>query len=263
MTEPTDPLDRRLRDGLRAEDDWLPDVGAARHRLAAARSRRVVLRRSGAVATVGLAVAALIAVPAALRDGGHDTAPALGVVPSVTPSLPVPTCLVQVSPGVIPRQRADCVAVPSGTKASATSLAEPEPSPSNVRATGQPEPQPAPQPSKSALPSPTATEREAAIVEVTEEDSGRTIQLKVGDFLVVSLHGSEGFPWTPPESTHPTVLALSGRSTSDGGYTQEAKFVARTIGDSRVTATQDPTCRNATPQCGAPSRAFEIAVHIT
>lgn len=245
MTEPDDPLERRLREGLHSDDAWLPDTATAQNRFAALRGGRLRKQRLLAVVAVGLGVAAVALVPAALGvyddDGGQAVAPVASTEPS-----PQPT------PSPAPVPDATATADPTQSLAPVPRLS------ATAEATLRPEPTPA----KSAVPTPNATASAAEIVEVSEADSGRTIVLRRGDFLVVTLHGSAGFPWTVPASNDSNVLPRVGHTTANGGDTQVAKFVAERTGDATVSATQDPTCRDATPPCAAPSRAFEITVDI-
>jgi hypothetical protein len=102
---------------------------------------------------------------------------------------------------------------------------------------------------------PTPASQEANGLSVTLADDGRTISMHVGERFLLNL--GEGFDWTvlPDDpaivSRVPNILTIRG---SQGLY--EAHKTGRTS----LTATGDPTCRQATPPCYAPSRLFRLEV---
>ena len=255
-----DPLERRMRDSMQRDESWIPDVAAARatlaERRAAGRTRRIVATVATAAAVGGLVVGASLFVGRGGSSGPSGIVPA---GPGRTPTegwitYPAPTC-----PPRAPEMRGPgphCGYASVGP----IQTGETSPKPTSIEASATPEPQP----SKSPLPSPTGSERPVRLVEVDENDAGKTITLYVGDMLIVTLHGSDGFLWKPPESSDASVLLRAGVTTEtpNGERNEVAKFRAESAGTAQVTSTQDPTCREANPPCMAPSRAYEITVRV-
>lgn len=96
--------------------------------------------------------------------------------------------------------------------------------------------------------------RVARTTTVTPSDSGGRYRLRVGDHLVVRLSGASIYRWTVPTSLHGTVLMRTAVTVAS------ATFVARSPGQSRVSAVGNPVCY---PQCLAPSRLFVVDVTVT
>lgn len=92
-------------------------------------------------------------------------------------------------------------------------------------------------------------------VVVTMADQGTTIQLVVGQQLLVEL--SSGYDWSVTVS-RPQVLAPSPGGTLPADA--QARYVGATAGTSLLRAAGDPTCRKATPPCGAPSILFSVTI---
>jgi hypothetical protein len=92
---------------------------------------------------------------------------------------------------------------------------------------------------------------------LTVADSGRRLNLRRGDRLVVNLTGSAIYTWTEPTSSDGVVLP---RSVASPGATASATFVAAADGESTVSATANPNCY---PQCLPPSRLFQVTISIS
>jgi hypothetical protein len=92
-------------------------------------------------------------------------------------------------------------------------------------------------------------------VVVTMADRGATIQLVVGQQLLVEL--SSGYDWSVTVS-RPQVLAPSPGGTLPAGA--QALYIGATAGTAVLQAAGDPTCRKLTPPCGAPSILFSVTI---
>jgi hypothetical protein len=94
----------------------------------------------------------------------------------------------------------------------------------------------------------------------TESASGETITLYVGQSLRIMLSGSPTDPWSTPTVSDSEVLQgqASGILPSQGSAI--AQYRGGTIGQTIVTASEDPTCRSSTPPCAVPSRTFTLTV---
>jgi len=94
------------------------------------------------------------------------------------------------------------------------------------------------------------------IVTATEVNNGQRWTLHIGDRLVVHLSGPSIYNWTAAVSSNAAVLErLSGTS----GKSSTTTFVARSIGNARVTSTGNPVCY---PQCLTPSRLYNLNVTV-
>lgn len=93
-------------------------------------------------------------------------------------------------------------------------------------------------------------------ITITQADSGRRVSLHEGARLIIQLVGPANYTWSEPLSTNATVLE---RSEGSSGYIASATFVAKSSGQVRVTAVDNPNCY---PQCLAPSRLFELTVSV-
>ena len=92
---------------------------------------------------------------------------------------------------------------------------------------------------------------------VTLADNGDTINLSVGDGLFVYLGTTYDWSFSAPYDTN--VLApVPGVGTLIVGA--QALLVALNPGQTTLTLSGDPPCRNSTPPCEAPSLQFQITV---
>jgi hypothetical protein len=110
----------------------------------------------------------------------------------------------------------------------------------------------APTTSTTAAPSPAPA--------LTREDDGRTYTAHVGEVINVHLTADSGTRWSAPTSDSAAVLAGSGTTAPDGAG--NGSFTARSPGTARITATQDPQCRSASPPCGMPSRMYSVTISV-
>jgi hypothetical protein len=96
---------------------------------------------------------------------------------------------------------------------------------------------------------------------LTEADSGKTIFVNFGQTVRVTLHGSVGNGWTAAVSSNESALETLA-SSADSAGNAAGRFKATAPGLADITATQDPSCRRATPPCEAPTRLFVVHVHV-
>jgi hypothetical protein len=93
-------------------------------------------------------------------------------------------------------------------------------------------------------------------ITVTQADSGRRYTVHKGARLFIQLIGPANFTWSEPVSSRETVLE---RSQGSSGDIATATFVARSAGQVRVTAIDNPNCY---PQCLAPSLLFALTISV-
>ncbi len=93
-------------------------------------------------------------------------------------------------------------------------------------------------------------------ITVTQADGGRRYSLHEGARLFIQLIGPAIYTWSEPVSSNGTVLE---RSVGSSGNIATATFVAKSTGQVRVTAIDNPNCY---PQCLPPSRLFELTVSV-
>jgi hypothetical protein len=93
-------------------------------------------------------------------------------------------------------------------------------------------------------------------ITVTQADSGRRYTLHKGARLFIQLTGPTNFTWSEPVSSKETVLE---RSQGSSGDIATATFVAKSAGQVRVTAIDNPNCY---PQCLPPSLLFALTVSV-
>ena len=99
-------------------------------------------------------------------------------------------------------------------------------------------------------------------VVVTQDDAGKTFDLRVGQRLIVNLQGSGGWDYTEPASDDSAVLArLSGGADASTGDAT-ATFRGQAVGQAHATWTKDPPCRKANPPCMPPTALFEVTVNV-
>lgn len=97
---------------------------------------------------------------------------------------------------------------------------------------------------------------------LTEDNSGQTISLHVGQSVDVQLPGGASGGYRQPTSTS-TVLA---RVAATGGYPTDqparARFVATCRGTAYLTSTTDFTCLHTRPACLSPQREWLVHVAV-
>ena len=113
-------------------------------------------------------------------------------------------------------------------------------------------------------PRPTATKTsESAEVVVTNDNSGDTVKLRVGQRLRVRLTPDSG-NWDPPTSGNNVVLS---RRSSSGGYPGDqpvdASFVGVGAGSTDVSTQTDMACLHTEPRCLPPQRAWMVHVVVS
>ncbi|MCU1591170.1 MAG: Secreted cellulose-binding, family bacterial type [Frankiales bacterium] len=115
-----------------------------------------------------------------------------------------------------------------------------------------------PPPSPSRRPTPTAV---GGTVTVTDDDSGSTVHLTVGQHLRVRLSSGT---WDPPVSSADGVVV---RRTTSGGYPSgqavDATFDAVGHGSADVTAQSDAACFHTEPRCMMASRQWQVHVIVS
>ncbi len=89
---------------------------------------------------------------------------------------------------------------------------------------------------------------------LTLEDTGKTINLKVGDKFQVLLQ-KDGYEWTvdAPDST--LVSRLAGEPLLPGA---QGVFQATQAGTTRLSAIGELPCHKSTPPCSAPTLGFQV-----
>jgi hypothetical protein len=103
-----------------------------------------------------------------------------------------------------------------------------------------------------ATPRPTTGPTGAPAIAVSLADNGSIVTLSVGQALTLQLGGA--YAWKVTVG-NPSVLV-----PAPGATAAQPSFIAAAPGLTRLVAAGDPTCRDATPPCGAPSIALEITV---
>lgn len=114
-------------------------------------------------------------------------------------------------------------------------------------------------PAASPRPRPTPTAVDGTVT-VTDEDSGTTVHLVVGQHLRVRLTSGT---WDPPVSSTDVVV----RQSSSGGYPSDAPvdavFGAAKRGTADVTAESDAACFHTEPRCMMASRQWQVRVSVS
>jgi hypothetical protein len=91
---------------------------------------------------------------------------------------------------------------------------------------------------------------------ITLDDNGKTFILHPGDSFLLDL-GTDVFDWTVTVDD-PNVLSRIKNVMVIRGA--QGLYEANTPGQTSLTATGDPLCRNSVPACAAPSMQFKITV---
>jgi hypothetical protein len=112
--------------------------------------------------------------------------------------------------------------------------------------------------------SPIATTSAGDLIQVGLDSNGQSVDLTVGQRLVVTL----GPDWTPPAvtsaPTDPNTDPLQTESSVGFPEPQSAAgtFLALHTGTDTVTATTDYTCLHTAPMCTLPQQSFNITVQV-
>jgi hypothetical protein len=91
---------------------------------------------------------------------------------------------------------------------------------------------------------------------ITMADNGGTIKLHPGGRVLLDL-GMNGFDWAIAIDNQDVLSLVKGIMVPLGA---QGLFEAKKTGQSLLTATGNPLCRNSIPACGAPSIFFRITV---
>ena len=107
-------------------------------------------------------------------------------------------------------------------------------------------------------PSPTITAVEPTAEEqliITLDDQGKTFNLAVGQSFLLKL--GEEYTWEVTISDQTVLSRVKGILVVQGA---QGVYAAQQAGTVTLTANGDPLCRQAQPQCEAPSIEFQITV---
>ena len=251
----TDELDAKLSASLRRAAGSGYDADSASASFSDRRVARVRSRRTAGAVGLGLAVALGALVPTLGRNvlGGDDRSTVGFASGSESPSA---------EPSPTPGDSLTFTAVPTPKPTTATYDTLPPtggPKPSEEPVEVDPAPSaPKPYPTGETPPAPPSDD---APYPVRTDDDGRTFTIAVNQGIAVFLDGDESFRWSELDISDTSVV--HGESGQATGGDQEWKFVGLKRGRVTITSTQDPACRDSTPPCDAPSRAWQITVVVT
>lgn len=93
---------------------------------------------------------------------------------------------------------------------------------------------------------------------ITLADNGRTIDLAVGDRVLLQL--GDAYTWTV-QIADPAVLSRVVNVTVVKGA--QGLYEAKQSGTTTLTAAGDPACRQVQPPCAQPSRLFRVQVRVS
>ena len=93
---------------------------------------------------------------------------------------------------------------------------------------------------------------------ITLADNGRTIDLAVGDRVLLQL--GDAYIWTV-QIADPAVLSRVVNITVVNGA--QGVYEAKQPGTTTLTAAGDPACRQVQPPCAQPSRLFRVQVRVS
>ncbi len=116
-----------------------------------------------------------------------------------------------------------------------------------------------PAPTASRKPAPTRTPwatptAASAVVVVTLADAGQTVDLAVGQRLVLQLGAT--YQWTVQVSGSGVLAPASVPSQAD----QQGTWIAERTGTAQLQVVGNPYCLHSKPPCAMPSRAFTVTV---
>jgi hypothetical protein len=270
MTQPQGMSDEdRIRAGLRAVLDPItppPDLSA---RVRAASGSPPAPSRQWAPILAVLAAAAVTAAVVLLvtLTGGPQNPPlALRTRSGASASQPSATGT-QTPPSSVPSN--------GGTTPSAGAGA---PSSGTPESPGQPKPTAAPSsqtvvPHTTSVPAPSATPTSTAppfaappgTLVLTESSAGQSFQVASGQRVEVILpgDGQQYHGYTTPQSGDQAILRPDGSACGAPSGDFCTEFVATGQGQTQLTSTSTPACRQATPPCGAASRAWHVSMAVS
>ena len=91
--------------------------------------------------------------------------------------------------------------------------------------------------------------------QVTLDDDGKTINLKVGERFLLYL--GEGYTWNVIIGDPNVIGQVVGVMTIRGS---QGLFEARQVGTTTLVADGEPACAQSTPPCEMPSRLFQVQI---
>ena len=103
-----------------------------------------------------------------------------------------------------------------------------------------------------------APQAEPAKPPITLADNGRTIDLAVGDRVLLQL--GDAYIWAV-QIADPAVLSRVVNVTVVKGA--QGLYEAKQSGTTTLTAAGDPACRQVQPPCAQPSRLFRVQVRVS
>ncbi|MGN6698449.1 MAG: hypothetical protein ACTHMJ_08325 [Thermomicrobiales bacterium] len=103
-----------------------------------------------------------------------------------------------------------------------------------------------------------APQAEPAKPPITLADNGRTIDLAVGDRVLLQL--GDAYIWAV-QIADPAVLSRVVNVTVVKGA--QGLYEAKQPGTTTLTAAGDPACRQVQPPCAQPSRLFRVQVRVS
>lgn len=98
-------------------------------------------------------------------------------------------------------------------------------------------------------------------VTVTQDDNGKTVTLRRGQHLVVTLDDS-AWEWSSPDTDSASVLERTAVSANPSSTHVTAAFDAKSAGQAHVSASKDAPCRRAQPPCMVPTYLWQITVNV-
>jgi hypothetical protein len=101
-------------------------------------------------------------------------------------------------------------------------------------------------------PQPTGSQRT-----VTLDNDGQTIALQAGETFLLKL--GEDYDWTVTLSDETVVSRVVNILVVRGA---QGVYAAHKAGTTTLTASGDPTCRQAQPPCERPSRMFSLQIDV-
>jgi len=105
-------------------------------------------------------------------------------------------------------------------------------------------------------------EPRGGVLDLTANDSGRTITVDLGTRIEVTLQAFGG-SYDPPTVDNTRVLS---QTSHEGGYPSNtsavAAFVAREHGTAQIRSQTDFGCLHTTPACLPPQREFQVTLTV-
>ena len=93
-------------------------------------------------------------------------------------------------------------------------------------------------------------------------DKGRTVAVRVGELVSVSLVAQSGERWADVEAGDAGAL-FRARTVEDEGTTTALFLAQRTTTGEQLTATTDTACLHGEPACAVPQRSWSVTVVVT